>query len=408
MTPANTTAASAAMTPTPTPPARSTPRRLQVIYPYPCVGHGISSVALELCDAIARHPELRRCFEVTHWVSYATPECERPGMRTATLPLLARLAMHFRGGSDRLGRRIVRKMIAACRPGDLALVYPGFTPAESDALRRRGARLVHDPVNTAFPSYWRALRAAYTAAEMPPPGDRVVHDTITEERQRIHPGDLAFVCSPQVMASYEEFGLPRTHLVPTSNGWSPDRFRPVHRSRRDCRFLFVGSGCVRKGLPVLLRAWARADVAGRLMIVGDLDAEVAEHCAPLLRHPTVDVRPFTKDLASLYAEASVFVLPSFEEGSPLVSYLALAAGVPSLLSPAAAGWVVRDGIEGDVVDPADVDALAVALQRLASDRDRCERMGAAARLRATDYTWDRVAVARFQALDRLLLQPPGR
>jgi glycosyltransferase involved in cell wall biosynthesis len=78
------------------------------------------------------------------------------------------------------------------------------------------------------------------------------------------------------------------------------------------------------------------------------------------------------------------------------------------LSPAAAGAVVRDGVEGDIVDPADVDALVSALQRLATDRDRREGMGAAARLRANDYTWDKVAVARFQALDRLLLQLPAR
>jgi glycosyltransferase involved in cell wall biosynthesis len=396
----------ASFTPTPLLTSPTSPRRLHTIYPFPCASYGIASLALELSDAIERNPSLRQRFDVTQWVIDAAPDCRRSNQRTALSHALARFALRFRGGERLLGRRVVRKMIAACRPGDLALVYPGLTPDESDALRATGARLLHDPVNTAFPSYWQAMRAAYAAAGMEPPSQTLQQQTIDEEHRRIQPGDLAFVCSPQVMESYRQFGLQAARMVETTNGWNPDRFRPVKQPRRDVTFLFVGSGCVRKGLPMLLRAWARAEIDGRLRIVGDVDAEVATHCGDLLRKPTVDVLPFTKDLASVYAEASVFVLPSFEEGSPLVSYLALAAGLPSLLSPAAAGWVVRDGVDGDFVDPADLDALVTKLQRLATDRARRETMGAAAAARAKDHTWDKVAARRFEALDRLLTQLP--
>lgn len=396
----------AAPSPAPTVPPPAPPRRLHTLYPFPCASYGVASLALELSDAIERNPALRQRFEVTQWVTDSAPDCRRRNQRTALPHLLARLALRLRDGARLLGRRLVRKMIAACRPGDLALVYPGLTPDESDALRATGARLVHDPVNTAFPSYWQAMRAAYAAAGMPPPSAELQRQTIDEEQRRIRPGDLAFVCSPLVMESYRQFGLQRAHMVETTNGWNPERFRPVQGPRRQVTFLFVGSGCVRKGLPMLLRAWARARIDGRLRIVGDVDPEVATHCADLLRLPTVDVLPFTRDLAGVYGEASVFVLPSFEEGSPLVSYLALAAGLPSLLSPAAAGWVVRDGIEGDHVDPADLDALVAKLQRLATDRRRRETMGAAAAARAQDYTWDKVAAARFAALDHLLTQLP--
>jgi glycosyltransferase involved in cell wall biosynthesis len=153
---------------------------------------------------------------------------------------------------------------------------------------------------------------------------------------------------------------------------------------------------------VLLRAWVRAKVAGRLMLVGGVEPDVAERCAEQLRDPTVVVREYTRDLAAVYGDADVFVLPSFEEGSPLVSYLALGAGLPSLLSPAASGWVVRDGVEGIVVEPDDVDQLADGLRRYAEDVALRERLGAAARARAGDYTWDKAAARRLAGLEQAL------
>ena len=48
------------------------------------------------------------------------------------------------------------------------------------------------------------------------------------------------------------------------------------------------------------------------------------------------------------ASADVFVFPSLFEGSAVVTYEALAAGLPSVVTPSA-GSVVRDGVEGFIV-----------------------------------------------------------
>ena len=54
------------------------------------------------------------------------------------------------------------------------------------------------------------------------------------------------------------------------------------------------------------------------------------------------------DMPARMASADVFAFPSLFEGSAVVTYEALACGLPSIVTPSA-GSVVRDGIEGFLV-----------------------------------------------------------
>lgn len=375
------------------------PWRLHAIYPQMCEPVGIASIPLELLDAVERDPVLRQRFEARHWV--AATRLPRRNQRGMSFRWLSSMAFRLPGGSDWLRRRTARKLIGACRPGDVVLAYPGLLATEVEAMRARGAVIVHEPVNTAHPHGWRALERAYAAADIPL-GRGPDEQAIAEERARIRPGDFAFAISPEVLSSHLALGLAADRVVPTSLGWNPQRFRPQRAATRGRRFLFVGRGSVRKGLPVLLRAWERAGVRGTLVLVGGIDDEVRRHCDRALARSDVEVHGHLQDLAPVYAGADVFVLPSFEEGSPLVSYQALAAGLPSLLGRAAAGWVVRDGVEGLVVEPEQDDALVEAMRRLADDGALRARLGEAAAARSREFTWDRVAAARFPALDQAL------
>ncbi len=54
-----------------------------------------------------------------------------------------------------------------------------------------------------------------------------------------------------------------------------------------------------------------------------------------------------------------------------------------------AGDVVEDGVQGIIVPPADVDALAAAIQQLYDHPEIVERMSLAARERVVEnFTWD--------------------
>jgi glycosyltransferase involved in cell wall biosynthesis len=109
------------------------------------------------------------------------------------------------------------------------------------------------------------------------------------------------------------------------------------------------------------------------------------------------------DVANIWANCHIAVLPSYREGLPKSLLEAAACGRP-LVATDVSGCreVVRDGATGLLVPPRDARALADALERLARDRDLRRRMGAAARDLVTREMSEQVVVAQTVALYRSL------
>lgn len=95
-----------------------------------------------------------------------------------------------------------------------------------------------------------------------------------------------------------------------------------------------------------------------------------------------------------FRKADIFILPSLFEGSAEVTYEALATGLP-VITTAATGSVVRDGVEGFIIPERDPRALAERIRQLVEDRALRDRMAAAAKARARDFTWKQYG-ARLQ------------
>lgn len=88
--------------------------------------------------------------------------------------------------------------------------------------------------------------------------------------------------------------------------------------------------------------------------------------------PLDDVRP-------ALAQASVYVLPSYREGTPRSVLEAMAMGRPVITSDApGCRETVIDGHNGLLVPPRDVKATAAAMLTMAQDADRRAQMGEAA------------------------------
>ena len=162
----------------------------------------------------------------------------------------------------------------------------------------------------------------------------------------------------------------------------------------ELRILFVGRADARKGLPVLLRAFEALRSAGiraRLTVAGATEEEVD----PLLFEAEgvhVAGRVTEQEKWRLLAEADVLGAPSLGgESFGMVLTEAFASGTPVVASDIA-GYrdVVRDGVDGLLVPPADPAALGEALRGLALDADRRARMRSAARERAGRFAWPRV------------------
>jgi phosphatidylinositol alpha-1,6-mannosyltransferase len=86
------------------------------------------------------------------------------------------------------------------------------------------------------------------------------------------------------------------------------------------------------------------------------------------------------ELDRLYRTSAVFALPSMKEGFGIVYLEAWKNGLPVLAGNRdAAREVVDDGVNGLVVDPLDINAIADALARLLSDPAAAARMAIAGR-----------------------------
>jgi glycosyltransferase involved in cell wall biosynthesis len=91
-------------------------------------------------------------------------------------------------------------------------------------------------------------------------------------------------------------------------------------------------------------------------------------------------------VAELYRQADVFLFPSLGEGSALVTYEAMACSLPVVVTDNA-GSLARPGIDGKLVEPADAEAIATALEQLRADPARRREMGEQAHARIRPYTW---------------------
>lgn len=89
---------------------------------------------------------------------------------------------------------------------------------------------------------------------------------------------------------------------------------------------------------------------------------------------------YQDEVADYYAAFDALILPSANEGTPVSAIESLAGGRP-VVATRVGGVpdVVRDGVDGFLVEPGDVDAMADRLARLAADPPLRHRMGEAGR-----------------------------
>jgi phosphatidylinositol alpha-mannosyltransferase len=160
------------------------------------------------------------------------------------------------------------------------------------------------------------------------------------------------------------------------------------------RIVFVGQSVERKGLPLLLRAFEalREHIPTELTVIGP----TREELAPMLMDDR-GVRVLGKvDDERKHAElqdADVLCAPSLRgESFGMVLTEAFAAGTPVIASDIA-GYrdVVRDGVDGVLVPPADPQALAEALRDLWEEPERRAELARAAIADVQRFAWPRVA-----------------
>ena len=197
--------------------------------------------------------------------------------------------------------------------------------------------------------------------------------------------DAVVTYGPHVSAHARRLGARRVFEAPQAVDnafWSESQDLDSHAFTA----LFAGRAAPEKGLDVLRRAWAQADLPGAQL-------RVAEGLTP-------------DELRNFYASGDVLVVPSlrtraFREPWGLVCNEAMNQAIPIIASDetgAAAGGLVRHERNGLITRAGDPDDLARALRRLHDDPALRARLGEAGRRDVAAYTYDSYAAGFAEAL----------
>lgn len=376
-----------------------------VMMPLPLTGDGVGYTCSSLVSGMANAD--------VH-ISVVTPRCKLSLPSIDVVEVLPKWARYMpyrwvRGRSDQnLEDAFLARVSQFQSHGRAAYIWPSASLGAIGEMRRRGLTIFREQFNCHTGAAKAILDDAYRRLGVDP-AHTISERTVDGERRILDVVDHVFCPGPNVKRSLLENGVDPIKLLPASYGWDPARLAIRNRTVEPCdgiTILFVGSICVRKGAHLLLDYWARSGIKGRLVLAGSMEPTIKDKCADLLSREDVVVVDYSREIAGLYHAADAFFFPTLEEGSPLVVYEACGAGLPVVTTQMGAGEIVRQDIEGQVIDPYDGDAWIAAIRLLAEDCDLRQRMSRAASDRARSYIWPAVAARRRRQIELIFSEQP--
>ena len=199
----------------------------------------------------------------------------------------------------------------------------------------------------------------------------------------------------------ERFPEPRHFRIPYFCDLDPFLAAP-RRVRDDGKvvFLFCGQMIARKGLDLLLTAFAELGNNAHLLLVGreaELPAKLPERCVYAGFQPP-------EELPRFFAQADVFVLPSRYDGWGVVVNQAIGAGLPVICSDmvGAGHDLVDEEKNGLKFKAGDATSLTEKMKRFLAEPALIEKWGAASREKARAFTPEAGASKWVEAITEVL------
>jgi glycosyltransferase involved in cell wall biosynthesis len=347
----------------------------------------------------------RRGHDVVHVASDADAdgagESERNGYRLVRVPsinALERLDVPY----PLVGRGLVRALQSPVAAADVVHAH-GFlylTTLCALWLARRGphapVRVVTEHVgHVEYDS--KVLDAAESAA------------IATVGRWALRSADAIVAYNDRVAAELAKL-VPERRVQFIGNGVDAERFRPGTQRERAAlraaegwddrpRVLYVGRVVAKKGIDLVLDVADRTAGSFEFVVVGPGTSPRASGENVHILGPRSRER-----VAELYRAADVLLLPSRNEGFPLVAQEAMASGLPVVLCADPSYGAHLDGAgPGALLVECEVDALRAALHAVLDDPASRAEASAAARAHATRaFSWTAVVDDHEALYERLV------
>ncbi|MCJ8210235.1 glycosyltransferase family 4 protein [Mucilaginibacter sp. RS28] len=290
---------------------------------------------------------------------------------------------------------------------DIFIFYNGAGLNTAKYAKQKGIITIVEAVNSHVSYQEQLLKEEYELSHIP-----WLPFHKAEKKRRIEEYEVAdFILMPSefVKRSFIKYGFPEKKLIKVPYGFNSLTLNTVVPGKKTDEFniLYVGSVSVRKGLRYLIEAFKMVKhPKKRLTIVGP--PNTPDGLAGITIPENVIFTGVLKgaELENVYQNASVFCLPSIEEGLALVLGEALSYGIPIVATEnTGADDLITDGKEGFIVPIRDSTSIAAKIQQLADDSELYDRVKANAVNRASSLKgWDESGKMLKVALDKILAE----
>lgn len=198
------------------------------------------------------------------------------------------------------------------------------------------------------------------------------------------------------MAAMSEIISPeQVHLI-LGSGVDTDKLKPSvePKTSSSTNVVLVGRMLWTKGVGELVEAYKllyRLGIKVEIHLIGDTDPQNPAHIDKEVlekwqEQQLVHWHGQCTNVADLYVQSDIAVLPSYREGLPKSLLEAASLGKPIITTDApGCREVIEDGISGLLVPPRDSQALAGAIKTLVESEELRNQMGQKARERALSH-----------------------
>lgn len=287
------------------------------------------------------------------------------------------------------------------KPNDIAYLWPGTSLNLYRKIKAQGNIIITENINCHQKTSKQILDNEEFRLNLPRT-HLITKQAIAEESEKLNLSNFVFSPSPLVTQSLIDANVSQEKILQSSYGLHKYQQLELSdesvKSDKPVTAIFVGRVGMRKGIHLLLEYWQAAKIDGTLKIIGNIEESILELIEPYRNNENIQFINFIDNIEEEYKKADIFMLPSLEEGSPLVTYLALGAGLPCLVSPMAGAGIITDGKEGFIIDPHDKNGWITTLQKIFTSPSLRDAQSKLAIARSNAFLWENVGRQRANLL----------
>jgi len=374
--------------------------RVLYSFPHPIGAPGIGTTAIQEVLGL-----LGRGHDVTVIATSAHKSAPPLPKLISTMSIAGQRVPHRVLGMDRTmayhDARVARHLSRNRNAYDVVHCWPGATLTTARIAAKLGVPVLRELPNTHTENAYEVVGKLcdQLGIQMPAGSSHSLNVArLARERAEYEAAFRLLAPSDCVAETFRARGFSPEKMLRHRYGFDPLVFMPAdERPPGPLQALFLGGVGPRKGLHIALQAWTRSQAfkTGRFAIYGRVEPGYRPVIEPYLNAPGVELHEFTSNASTALQSSDVLMLPSFEEGSALVTYEAQGCGVIPLVSTAA-GAVCTDGVTGLIHRPGDVAALTAHIDALSDDYARRRQMRLAVLNQRANLTWA-AAAANLEA-----------